>query len=363
MRFMRTKLACGSAESLAGRTLRRVICWVVAVIVGIGASGAVSPAQTDPPYASTYAHSAQLIDVGGGRKLNLVCMGQGSPTVLFEAGVSDWSSKWVLVQPAVARRVRACSYDRAGMGFSDPEPAHFSLRNFAADLHALVHAAPIATPFVLVGHSMGGGLALLYTELYPQDVSGLVLVDPWNAYFFSHMNDATHGKFAAMHLAHLASYRACVQQSASEVLTPGTALFEGCTDPERPPMGPTLIAARHAVEVTSSYQQAQLQDLTTLITTQPTELNTAARNLGPLPLTVITTGRVFPDYGIGSGAESRMWYASHSSLAARSSRSIHLYFPKQPHNIILTQPSAVIDAISAILDRLHVKPYGTNKSN
>ena len=357
MRFMRTKFARGSAESLAGRcTLRRVICWVVAVIVGIGASGAVSSAQTDPPYASTYAHSAQLIDVGGGRKLNLVCMGQGSPTVLFEAGVSDWSSKWVLVQPAIARRVRACSYDRAGMGFSDPEPAHFSLRNFAADLHALVHAAPIATPFVLVGHSMGGGLALLYTELYPQDVSGLVLVDPWSAYFFSHMNDATHGKFAAMHLAHLASYRACVQQSASEVLTSGSALFEGCTDPERPLMGPTLIAARHAIEATSSYQQAQLQDLTTLITTQPTELATAARNLGSLPLTVITTGRVFPDYGIGSAAESRMWYASHSSIAARSSRSIHLHFPKQPHNIILTQPSAVIDAISAILDRLHLKP-------
>lgn len=357
MTFMRTKPARGTAKSFAGRcTPHRVICWIVAVVVGIGASGAASSAQTDPPYASTYAHSARLIDVGGGRKLNLVCMGQGSPTVLFEAGVSDWSSKWILVQPAIARRVRACSYDRAGMGYSDPEPPHFSLRNLAADLHALVHAAPIATPFVLVGHSMGGGLALLYTELYPQDVSGLVLIDPWNAYFFSHMNDATHGKFAAMRLAHLASYRACVQQSASEVLTPGTALFEGCTDPERPSMGPTLIAARHAVEVTSSYQQAQLQDLTTLNTTQPTELNTATRNLGPLPLTVITTGRVFPDYGIGSGAESRMYYDSNSSIAAQSSRSIHLRFPKQPHNIILTQPSAVIDAISAMLDRLHLKP-------
>ena len=82
------------------------------------ANAAPQPVATDP--GTAYVGPHQRVDIGGGRKLNLFCMGSGGPTVLFDSGLSDWSSIWALVQPAVAKRMQACSYDRAGMGYSDP---------------------------------------------------------------------------------------------------------------------------------------------------------------------------------------------------------------------------------------------------
>src|SRR4051812_32204466 len=81
-----------------------------------------------------FTHPHTLVDIGG-RKLNLVCMGSGDKTVLFDAGGSDWSVIWALVQPSVARRTRACSYDRAGLGYSDPAPGARSPVAVAEDLH------------------------------------------------------------------------------------------------------------------------------------------------------------------------------------------------------------------------------------
>lgn len=140
------------------------------------ANAAPQPVATDP--GTAYVGPHQRVDIGGGRKLNLFCMGSGGPTVLFDSGLSDWSSIWALVQPAVAKRMQACSYDRAGMGYSDPSETPRTPIAIVEDMHALVHAAKLPTPLLLVGHSLGGFNMKLYAAIYPEDVAGMVLVDP-----------------------------------------------------------------------------------------------------------------------------------------------------------------------------------------
>ncbi|HEY5054596.1 MAG TPA: alpha/beta hydrolase [Acidobacteriaceae bacterium] len=118
----------------------------------------------------------QLIDVGGYR-MHIHCVGHGSPTVILDSGLSDSSLSWFKVQPQVARFTRVCSYDRAGLGWSDQSPYPRESKVFAQELHALLHNAGIHPPLVLVGHSMGGFDVLIYADLYPGEVQGMVLVD------------------------------------------------------------------------------------------------------------------------------------------------------------------------------------------
>jgi len=118
----------------------------------------------------------RLVDVGGYR-MHLDCTGQGSPTVILDSGLSDSSLSWFKVQPQIAGFTRVCSYDRAGLGWSDPSPYSRDSKIFANELHTLLHNAGIQPPLILVGHSMGGFDVLIYAGLHPEEVKGMVLVD------------------------------------------------------------------------------------------------------------------------------------------------------------------------------------------
>ena len=108
----------------------------------------------------------QLVDVGG-YKMHIDCTGQGSPTVILESGLGDTYISWHKVQPQIAQFARVCSYDRAGLGYSDSSPRPRTSRIFAEELHTLLHNAGISgPPYILVGHSMGGFDVRLYASLY-----------------------------------------------------------------------------------------------------------------------------------------------------------------------------------------------------
>ena len=127
--------------------------------------------------SSEFAPPGKLVDIGGYR-LHLNCTGKNGPTVVLIAGSGDFSFDWSLVQPDISRFARVCSYDRAGLAWSDPGPTPRTMRQDAYELHTLLRAAGIKAPYVLVGHSIGGLIARVYGEQYPKEVAGVVLVDP-----------------------------------------------------------------------------------------------------------------------------------------------------------------------------------------
>ncbi|MEO8386209.1 MAG: alpha/beta hydrolase, partial [Betaproteobacteria bacterium] len=125
-----------------------------------------------------YTAPQRLVEIEPGRKLNIYCTGHGAPTVVFDSGQAGETSEWGMIQPAVARRTRACSYDRAGIGFSDPANRPSTSANIVDDLHRLLAAASISPPYILVGHSYGGMNIKLFAYRYPLEIAGIVFVDP-----------------------------------------------------------------------------------------------------------------------------------------------------------------------------------------
>jgi pimeloyl-ACP methyl ester carboxylesterase len=122
------------------------------------------------------ARIGQAVDIGG-RTLNLYCSGQGTPTVILEPGGNSPGYDWVLLQSKMAAFTRACWYDRAGVGWSDPPSSPRTSASIVSDLHEALQRAGVLPPYVMAGGSVGGEYVLIYTARYPTDVAGLVLVD------------------------------------------------------------------------------------------------------------------------------------------------------------------------------------------
>ncbi len=110
--------------------------------------------------------------------LHMVCHGEGQPTIVLEAGLGGNHLDWTLVQPLIASDYRVCAYDRAGVGFSQATARSRTAGHITDELHDLVEMAGLKKPFILVGHSFGGMLALHYAARFRDDVAGLVLLDP-----------------------------------------------------------------------------------------------------------------------------------------------------------------------------------------
>jgi pimeloyl-ACP methyl ester carboxylesterase len=151
----------------------------LAIILGLMLVGYIYEPIAETADAKAYPPPGQLVDVGGYR-LHINCTGQGSPTVVIESGWGDMSASWGWVQPEVAKTTRICTYDRAGMGWSGVSPEPRTAREYAKELHTMLEKANEPGPYVLVGHSMGGYTVRVYAHDYPEEVVGLVLVDPQN---------------------------------------------------------------------------------------------------------------------------------------------------------------------------------------
>jgi len=129
------------------------------------------------PGDSVYLHPGQVARAGDGLRLNLYCMGHGSPTVIFDSGHQDWAPAWAVVQPEIAKFTRACSYDRRGSGFSDAGPLPRTSVRIVDELHNALKNAGVSGPYILVGHAFGGINMRTFAYRFMPEVAGLVLVD------------------------------------------------------------------------------------------------------------------------------------------------------------------------------------------
>jgi pimeloyl-ACP methyl ester carboxylesterase len=109
--------------------------------------------------------------------MHIDCTGRGTPTVILDSGLGDSFISWHKVQPEIAKFTRVCSYDRAGLGYSDSSPRPRTSRVMVDELHRLLQSAAVPSPYILVGHSMGGFDVRVYASLYRSEVAGMVLVD------------------------------------------------------------------------------------------------------------------------------------------------------------------------------------------
>ena len=159
------------------RRLVRVITWLVVGILVLAAAGAIYQFVAARSDQRNYPAPGQLVDIGGYR-LHIYCVGVGSPTVILDAAADMMSSDWGWIQPEIAKQTRVCSYDRAGMGWSDSGPQPRDAKQITTELHTLLTKAGVSGPYILVGHSVAGLYVRLYAAEYPDDVVGMVLVDP-----------------------------------------------------------------------------------------------------------------------------------------------------------------------------------------
>lgn len=167
--------------------------WLALIFLLVGCVPVAAPATPPPatptsapiatataapllPTSTPMAAGGRLIEVAG-RSLFLSCTGDKKPTVLLEAGLGGDHTSWERVQPAVAELARVCSYDRAGLGASDPATTPRTSADVVQELHQLLAAAGESGPYLLVGHSFGGLFVRHFAHAYPEETLGVILVD------------------------------------------------------------------------------------------------------------------------------------------------------------------------------------------
>jgi pimeloyl-ACP methyl ester carboxylesterase len=326
-----------------------------------------SLAELPPEIARDFVHPHTLVDVGGGRKLNLYCRGEGAVTVIFDSGLSDWSSVWALVQPQTASRTRACTYDRAGMGYSDLSNRPSTPFNIVDDLHNLIEAAGIHTPVVLVGHSLGGFNMKLFAATYPEEVAGMVLVDPSEELEEQRARPLVTAKFGvataqSMYSEEngpgpfLAHFQSCVEAAKKQDLDPLSDLYKQCVDPAHVRLGPIIAKNRETIQVRYAYQAAQASEALNSVYAPIAYLNGQYAKifdknnaLGNLPLIVLSHSIL--DTRSSTPAEDQYaWLALHERTAASSTRGQHRIVPNTHHNIEIDDPESIVVAINDVLD-------------
>lgn len=162
----------GKGRRITERVLLSVVILVCVLLAGSSAYNAVALRY----YRALYPPPGKIYSVNG-HDMHLYCTGEGSPTIVLDAGSGEDSLVWGKVQPYLSKTTRVCSYDRAGMGWSTPGPAPRDADTIAGELHALLQQAGIGSPIVLMGHSLAGLYIRAYASRYPEDVAGLIFVD------------------------------------------------------------------------------------------------------------------------------------------------------------------------------------------
>jgi pimeloyl-ACP methyl ester carboxylesterase len=292
--------------------------------------------------------SERTVRLPDGRGLFIRCEGQGSPTVLFEAGYLATSGEWSKVQGKVAERTRACAYDRAGYGRSDPGPLPRDGAAVARDLDAGLRAAGISGPIVLVAHSAGGLYARLFADLRPKEVAGMVLVDPsaehqvrrFEEVFGPQGPDALRARAGR-----------CLEAAEAGALPSSEPTLAACAPKARAGQSEAAHAADVAQAIRASRWRTAASELDTLWAATSDEIDRGRPAYGAMPLIVLTADGGYsslPPQAAAAGLG--LWRQLHREIAARSSRGQERLVAGSSHMIMLDRPDAVTDAVFEVLD-------------
>ncbi len=259
--------------------------------------------------------------------------------MILESVSGDNNSAWARVQPAIAAHTCVCSYDRAGIGFSDPARRPSDSANAVDDLHRLLHAAAIKPPYILVGHSLGGMHVRLYADLHFDEITGMVLVDSkdeaWDEKTWRlDPQQRTHEQFFAWVPEVREQHRACVE-AAQTGLVKGSKIYETCVYPDDPLFSAAINAVNDRHQMSVAYQQEDASDGDS-IEASVGEVIAARRWYGELPLIVLTSSPVGPhpnEMQAHRDALNRLHAVFSDQIAALSKRGVVRPVPDSTHEI------------------------------
>jgi pimeloyl-ACP methyl ester carboxylesterase len=307
--------------------------------------------RTPPP--------GRLVNVGHHR-LHIRCDGDGAPAVIFDAALGGSSLSWSLVQPAVARLTQACSYDRAGFGWSDAGPLPRTADRIADELHELLRAAAVPPPYVLVAHSYGGLVMRLYASRHPNDIAGLVLIEPAIPEEWTNPTDEQRALIARG--VRLCRYGATAARRGLAQLVSSLVRF-GALRAARLVVGlvsrgglhredegilapiwklpPEVRGVLREMWTQPKFFEALGSQIDTICESAAAVISAGTANYSDLPLTVLSSAR---------SSEQRL--KADSAFARRSARGRHILAAESGHWIPLDAPQVVIDAIARMVEEI-----------
>jgi pimeloyl-ACP methyl ester carboxylesterase len=269
--------------------------------------------------------------------------------VLFEGGFAATSLAWYKVQPLVARQHRACAYDRAGYGFSDPGAEPRDGAATAKDLDEGLRALGINGPFVLVGHSAGALYMRLFADRRPADVVGMVLVDPSIEHQDRRFADA-FGPGAGALTGQRNRAASCLAAAEAKTLPSSEPALAACTPKPVPTQAPAVAAARMAEALRPATWRTQISELDSLWGSTSQAVDAGRASYGRLPLVVLTAEGTYAGAPPSvRAAVDGLWRDLHREIAARSERGEERLVAGSSHMMMLDQPQAIVQAVDQVI--------------
>jgi pimeloyl-ACP methyl ester carboxylesterase len=291
----------------------------------------------------------------GAHHLHCRCEGVGAPAVLLEAGIAASSLTWSRVQPAIARETRVCSYDRAGLAWSEPASSARSMDALVSELRMLLKSASGAPPYVLVAHSFGALIIRAFARAHPAEVAGLVFVDPlhpeeWCDPSPSQQQMIRGGVFLSRVGGVLA--RLGVVRLSLALLTGGA--------PSAPRQLSRMFGRRAAALLEHLVDEVQKLPPEVLPSVQahwshPKAFRAMWQHLAAMPSCSAHLARDIDSFAdipvvvISAGSRAPRWLAADAALAGSSSHGRHIVSPRSGHWIHLDDPGLVIQAIREVI--------------
>ncbi|NJO98515.1 MAG: alpha/beta hydrolase [Pleurocapsa sp. CRU_1_2] len=327
----------------------------VVFLIGLAGLGAVYQQLAIARDRLKYPSRGKHINVDG-YWLHFHDMGNGTPTVVIDSGAGGFSLEWMLVAPAVAKFTRVCTYDRAGLGRSQSNGKARTSQQCVNELRTLLAAAGLTPPYLLVGHSFGGMNVRLYTSQYPEEVVGMVLIDPGHEDFHLQCTPERQRKdrqeLQLYFWGQIVSVLGLVRLLGSIGLLPMIQKFKSRRLTYTPELR-ALFTEFEAYWYQSQYCKTVYSELSNLKTSSE-QVRTARLRLN-IPLIILSRGgRLHLSSHIAEvdARNEEIWHKLQADLVNLSCESIHWIASHSDHHIHLDQPDLVVRAIYDVVKKV-----------